>query len=73
VAVRTAASVQVIGWPGLAVGVRALPAESGGQARVGQPLGILTVHDGTGDAITELRAAAALPAPSLWWRLTRVS
>jgi D-alanyl-D-alanine carboxypeptidase (penicillin-binding protein 5/6) len=73
VAVRIATSVQVLGWPGLAVGVRVRPVEPGSRVRSGQRVGTLTVHGGTGDVTAPMRAARALPEPSLWWRLTRAA
>jgi D-alanyl-D-alanine carboxypeptidase (penicillin-binding protein 5/6) len=72
VPVRTVAALQVIGWPGLTVRVQERPAAFG-RIRVGQQVGTVTVHDGTGDAVAPLRAGGALPEPSLWWRLTRTS
>ncbi|WP_239088246.1 D-alanyl-D-alanine carboxypeptidase family protein [Planosporangium mesophilum] len=71
VAVRTAAPVQIVGWPGLTVGVRAKPAEFGGRPRAGQVVGALTVHTGLGDTAVDLTAGGTLSEPSAWWRLTR--
>jgi D-alanyl-D-alanine carboxypeptidase (penicillin-binding protein 5/6) len=72
VAVRTAAPVRVIGWPGLTVSVQAHPVDLDRQVGAGQRVGTVTVHGG-GGATAELRAGATRPEPSAWWRLTRTS
>jgi D-alanyl-D-alanine carboxypeptidase (penicillin-binding protein 5/6) len=71
VTVSTTAPVQVVGWPGLAVGVQAHPVRYRGRVRAGQSVGTLTAHDGAGADTVGLRVDATLPEPSLWWRLTR--
>jgi D-alanyl-D-alanine carboxypeptidase (penicillin-binding protein 5/6) len=71
VPVRTAAAARLVGWPGLTVGIQRHPARSGGPVRAGQRVGTLTVHNGLGEVTVDLRAGAASPEPSAWWRLTR--
>jgi D-alanyl-D-alanine carboxypeptidase (penicillin-binding protein 5/6) len=71
VPVRTAAPVEVVGWPGLALRVKAHPGKAPHRVKVGQTAGTLTVSGGAGETTVALLAGATLPAPSLWWRLTR--
>jgi D-alanyl-D-alanine carboxypeptidase (penicillin-binding protein 5/6) len=71
VTVGTAAPVEIVGWPGMALTVSVSAGKPGRQVRAGQNLGTLTVHGGGADATVELRADAALLGPSLWWRLSR--
>ena len=71
VTVRTAAALEVIGWPGLPITVDVQRETPRSQVSSGQRLGALTARTGLGDATADLRAGATLAAPSWWWRLTR--
>ncbi|MGC9671337.1 D-alanyl-D-alanine carboxypeptidase family protein [Planosporangium sp. 12N6] len=70
--VRTGDPARIVGWPGLTVGVQTHPGGLTRQVRAGQWVGTLTVHNGIGATTVDLRAGAALPGPSTWWRLTRI-
>jgi D-alanyl-D-alanine carboxypeptidase (penicillin-binding protein 5/6) len=70
--VHTAAAVQQLGWPGLAVTTAVTTDHLGPTVHTGQHAGTLTVTTG---ATTPVRVAAtaagATHHPTTWWRLTR--
>lgn len=65
--VSPAAPLKVIGWPGLKVPVKIKHTDPGDAITAGEPVG---TAEASGVRV-QLRADAALPEPSLWWRLTR--
>lgn len=70
VAVRPAATPLVVGWPGLPVHVRLLPAAHlHAPLSAGQDVGRMVVRVGAQQIGLRMVASRALPAPSLGWRL----
>lgn len=69
----TAGPLTLLGWPGLQVHLSVAP--SGPIARgagLGTVVGRVTARVGSQQTSTNLRTTAALPKPSLSWRLTRL-
>ncbi len=69
--VTVAQPVTVVGWPGLTVTLTARLHTPTGALPAGARVGTLHAIVGTKSAEVELRTTGALPAPGLWWRLTR--
>ena len=73
VGVLAPSGVTMVAWPGLS-GTRRLvrAATLGRSVTVGTHIGTLRVTVGQQHAALSLKSAAAIPPPSLWWRLTRL-
>ncbi len=69
--VTVARPVNVVGWPGLTVTIAARAASLHGALPVGAFVGTLHAIVGSRTTAVELRTSGTLPAPSVWWRLTR--
>ena len=70
--VTVAQPVTVVGWPGLAVKVRARRAHSlDAPLQSGTVVGTLQADAGTTSVQVPLRTVRPLGGPGLWWRLTR--
>ncbi|MET0422759.1 MAG: hypothetical protein ABW046_02720, partial [Actinoplanes sp.] len=70
-AVRPAAALKVIGWPGLKVPVKVTTTAPGAQVTAGQPVGSVEARVGDSPVLVDLVAETATPEPDLWWRLSR--
>jgi D-alanyl-D-alanine carboxypeptidase (penicillin-binding protein 5/6) len=71
VPVRAGAPRTVVGWPGMPVHVRVLPADRvRAPLRAGQQVGRVVVRAGEQRLRVPLVVSRTLPAPSLGWRLT---
>jgi serine-type D-Ala-D-Ala carboxypeptidase (penicillin-binding protein 5/6) len=70
VALRAAASASLVGWPGLPLRARIAPSRHpAAPLEAGQSLGTVVVAGGEHRAAVRLATSAALPGPSLSWRL----
>jgi D-alanyl-D-alanine carboxypeptidase (penicillin-binding protein 5/6) len=69
--VTVAQPVTVVGWPGVTVRLVARPHLAKGGLAAGASVGTLSAGVGNSSARVDLRTAAALSAPGVWWRLTR--
>lgn len=63
--------VDVIGWPGLVTTLEARHRPLNGPIPSGATVGTLRAGVGSTSSQVELRTAAALSGPGVWWRLTR--
>lgn len=66
-----ASSVNIVGWPGLRVSVKARPATLAVPVAAGSAVGVLQVRQGSHVSSAVLKTTSTLAAPSPWWRLTR--
>ncbi|HEY6472986.1 MAG TPA: hypothetical protein VIY26_08850, partial [Acidimicrobiales bacterium] len=69
--VTVAQPVTGVGWPGVTVTLVARPHLTKGALATGASVGTLRAGVGNTSARVELRTAAPLSAPGVWWRLTR--
>ncbi len=65
------APVRVIGWPGLVATLAVFHGPIDGPLAVGTTVATLRAGVGRSSTHVQLRTAAALSGPGLWWRLTR--
>lgn len=68
----TANAVGMVVWPGMTLHTTIQPAAVGTSLKAGAPLGSLQVVAGLQKVSDPLHASAAISAPSLRWRLTRL-